>query len=420
MGGIYQRLKGFADIYGESGARFAKMENTARDVFFRHAFRELRTPILESTDLFQRSIGAETDVVRKEMFTFPDRKGRSLTMRPEATAGVLRACIEEGLATPGAISRFFTIGPMFRYERPQKGRMRQFHQINCECLGSESPYADAEIILMLLDFLRALGLGGLKLKINSLGCRECRPAYLKTLGAYFQNLDATLLCPDCQTRVIANPLRVLDCKNEKCRELIREAPKLLDNNCQACREHIGMVMDLLRGRDVALEIDHHLVRGLDYYARTTFEVVSDRIGAQTAVAGGGRYDGLLGQLGGPDLPGIGFACGMERLALLLDREDLPALDFYLLTLDNEQRRRALDIAEDLRARGFAGEMNYTDGKMKSLMTQAARSGARFCLILGPDEALAGEIAMRDMTLGGQKKVAFADIANELGRALEKK
>lgn len=180
-----------------------------------------------------------------------------------------------------------------------------------------------------------------------------------------------------------------------------------------------MVMDLLRGRDVALEIDHHLVRGLDYYARTTFEVVSDRIGAQTAVAGGGRYDGLLGQLGGPDLPGIGFACGMERLALLLDREDLPALDFYLLTLDNEQRLRALDIAEDLRARGFAGEMNYTDGKMKSLMTQAARSGARFCLILGPDEALAGEIAMRDMTLGGQKKVAFADIANELGRALEK-
>lgn len=400
----FARLKGFADLYGSELRIFTEMENIARLTFSRYEYTEIRPPLLESTSLFQRGIGEETDVVQKEMFTFPDKKGRSLTLRPEATAGVLRAAIEGGLAKPGQIARLFTIGPMFRYERPQKGRMRQFHQINSECLGSDSPVADAELISMLLQFLHRLDISKLVLKINSLGCRECRPDYISRLGQYLQTLAPDELCIDCRRRMHTNPLRVLDCK--VCHQILVEAPIFRENICAACNSHFEEVLSLLNESGIKYELDDRLVRGLDYYCRTTFEVVSGDIGAQTAVAGGGRYDGLIAQLGGGEIPGVGFACGMERLGLLMVPPEVQKPDFYLLSLTQPARQAAFLLANRLREHGLKGSLNYTDASMKSLMRQAAHSGARFCLILGPDELAAGKIGIRNMADGTQCTISL--------------
>ena len=398
------RIKGFADMFPPDSDQFTRIENTARGVFGRYGFVELRTPLLEFTELFCRSIGEETDVVQKEMYTFPDRKGRSLTLRPEATAGVMRAYIESGLANREPVSRLFTTGPMFRYERPQKGRMRQFHQINCECLGSHSPMADAELVSMLLRFLSDLGLTDLTLKINSLGCSECRPKFKAALLEYLNGVNRAALCPDCARRVETNPLRVLDCKQPGCRAITDNAPKLIDYNCPECRAHFDTVLQLLDGQGLAYELDHRLVRGLDYYCRTTFEVVSGSIGAQAAVAGGGRYDGLVKSLGGPDVPGVGFACGMERLALMMGEGGGAAADFYLVAMDAHSRTQGWLLAQMLRTAGLSGEMNFSEGGFKSLMRQAGKSGARHCLIIGPDEAAQGTVVVKNLERGEQCSV----------------
>ena len=395
------RIKGFADMFPPDSDQFTRIENTARGVFGRYGFVELRTPLLEFTELFCRSIGEETDVVQKEMYTFPDRKGRSLTLRPEATAGVMRAYIESGLANREPVSRLFTTGPMFRYERPQKGRMRQFHQINCECLGSHSPMADAELVSMLLRFLSDLGLTDLTLKINSLGCSECRPKFKAALLEYLNGVDRAALCPDCARRVETNPLRVLDCKQPGCRAITDNAPKLIDYNCPECRAHFDTVLQLLDGQGLAYELDHRLVRGLDYYCRTTFEVVSGSIGAQAAVAGGGRYDGLVKSLGGPDVPGVGFACGMERLALMMGEGKAAASDFYLVAMDAQSRTQGWLLAQKLRNAGLTGEMNFSESGFKSLMRQAGKSGAKYCLIIGPDEAAQGSVVVKNLESGEQ-------------------
>jgi len=398
------RIKGFADMFPPESDTFTRMENTAREVFGRYGFVELRTPLLEFTELFHRSIGEETDVVQKEMYTFPDRKDRSLTLRPEATAGVMRAYIDSGLANREPVSRLFTTGPMFRYERPQKGRMRQFHQINCECLGSHSPMADAELIGMLLRFLDALGLKELTLKINSLGCSTCRPKFKQALLDYLKGVDRSALCPDCARRVDTNPLRVLDCKQPGCRAITDKAPRLLDYNCPDCRAHFDTVLELLEGLGVAFELDHRLVRGLDYYCRTTFEVVSGSIGAQAAVAGGGRYDGLVKSLGGPDVPGVGFACGMERLALIMGSNGGAKKDFYLVGMDAQSKKQGWLLAQQLRVAGLSGEMNFSEGGFKSLMRQAGKSGAGYCLIIGPDEAAQGTVVVKNLESGEQCSV----------------
>ena len=398
------RIKGFADMFPPDSDQFTRIENTARGVFGRYGFVELRTPLLEFTELFCRSIGEETDVVQKEMYTFPDRKGRSLTLRPEATAGVMRAYIESGLTNREPVSRLFTTGPMFRYERPQKGRMRQFHQINCECLGSHSPMADAEMVSMLLRFLSDLGLTDLTLKINSLGCSECRPKFKAALLDYLKGVDRDALCPDCARRVETNPLRVLDCKQPGCRAITDNAPKLIDYNCPDCRAHFDTVLQLLDGQGLAYELDHRLVRGLDYYCRTTFEVVSGSIGAQAAVAGGGRYDGLVKSLGGPDVPGVGFACGMERLALMMGEGGGAAADFYLVAMDAQSRTQGWLLAQMLRTAGLSGEMNFSEGGFKSLMRQAGKSGARYCLIIGPDEAAQGAVVVKNLESGEQSSM----------------
>ena len=409
-------IKGFADLFSPDSDAFTRMEGIAREIFSRYGFTELRTPILERTELFCRGIGNETDVVQKEMYTFPDRKGRSLTMRPEATAGVMRAYIESGRSAD-AVTKLFTIGPMFRYERPQKGRMRQFHQINCECLGPSEPYADAELVTMAMRFLEAIGLRNLTLQLNSLGCPSCRPAYRDTLRQWLSSLDESALCEDCRRRMVTNPLRVLDCKVPTCKEHTAAAPKILDHNCPDCAAHFDTVRRLLDAEKVPYVINHRLVRGLDYYTRTTFEIVSDEIGAQGTVAGGGRYDGLVAQLGGPNVPGFGFACGMERLALLLpdSEEDREAArpDFYVVVLADAARDSAYALTQALRDEGFHGEMGFAVRSVKSAMRQAGKSGARFCLLIGEDELAARTVMLKNMDSGEQASVAFADVVARL-------
>jgi len=380
-----QKIKGFVDLFPEEAAKFTAMEASARDTFSRYGFGELRTPILEKTELFQKSIGEDTDVVGKEMFTFPDRKDRSLTMRPEATAGVVRAFIESKTHQPGKISKFFTFGPMFRYERPQKGRQRQFHQLNAEIFGAPEAQADAELILMLRTFLNNLGLNKLVIELNSLGCHECRPTYKQALTDYYKSKDKENFCEDCQRRMETNPLRVLDCKVPACKELVVDAPVITDHLCEECEAHFADVKTILDGADVSYELNPRLVRGLDYYVRTCFEVASYDIGSQTAVAGGGRYDGLIKTLGGPDCAASGFACGMERLALLLDQLELARPDFYLAVVDKAAANAAMLFAQQLRDKGLKGDVSYSGGSMKSRMRAANKSGAKVCLIMGGDE-----------------------------------
>ena len=403
-------IKGFADLFSPESDAFTRMERVAREVFFRYGYEELRTPILERTELFCRGIGTETDVVQKEMYTFPDRKDRSLTMRPEATAGVMRAFIESGRQkNQEGVARFFTTGPMFRYERPQKGRMRQFHQINCECLGPTEPEADAEMLLMVMRFLEALGIDQLALQLNGLGCAACRPVYRETLRHWLKELDPSGLCEDCRRRLDTNPLRVLDCKVPSCRELTAGAPEILAHNCPDCAAHFAAVRALLDAEGLAYVINPRLVRGLDYYTRTTFEVVSDRIGAQGTVAGGGRYDGLVAQLGGPDLPGLGFACGMERLAMLLPEQEAPRPDFALAVVgvadeaSVQAKAVAFGLVQALRDAGLTGEMSFAVRSVKSALRLAGRNRARKALLLGPDELICGEVTVKDLDTGAQER-----------------
>lgn len=402
-----QKIKGFADLFPEDAASFTHMEAQARAIFGRFGFGELRTPVLERTELFAKGIGEDTDVVGKEMYTFTDRGDRSLTLRPEATAGALRAAIEAGAIEPGRATRLYTFGPMFRYERPQKGRMRQFHQINAELLGSPEPQADVEVILMLEDFLSSLGIAELSFELNSLGCRECRPVYRAALTAYFEALDHEKLCEDCKRRMHTNPLRVLDCKVPACKALVKDAPAIGDHLCGGCREHFDAVLSLVDRAGLKYTLNPRLVRGLDYYQRTTFEVTSGAIGSQTAVAGGGRYDGLVQLLGGPDAPGVGFACGMERLAMLMEKPELPRPDFFLAVTEPQAVDTAILLAHKLRKRGLAGECDYASGSMKSRLRHAGRIRARKCYIIGADEFANGQVTVKDMEDGEQIRLDIA-------------
>ncbi|MBO4793905.1 MAG: histidine--tRNA ligase [Deltaproteobacteria bacterium] len=409
-------IKGFEDRFSPESDTFTYIERVAREIFFRYGYTELRTPVLEHTELFCRGIGTETDVVQKEMSTFPDRKGRSLTMRPEATAGVMRACIEHGRCAPDAVTKVFTTGPMFRYERPQKGRLRQFHQLNCECLGPVEPAADAELLIMAMRFLTALDLKDLSLQVNSLGCPSCRPVYRERLHQWLRSLPQDGLCEDCRRRMETNPLRVLDCKVPGCKELTADAPHILDANCPDCRAHFETVLRLLEKACVPYVVNHRLVRGLDYYVRTTFEIVSDQIGAQGTVAGGGRYDGLISQLGGPATPGLGFACGMERLALLMPERTPARPDFYMAVLDEAARDDAFLLVQKLRDAGLTGEMGFTARSMKSSMRQAGKSGARYALILGTDEFAVGTVTLKDMDSGEQTSLPQPEVLSRLSGA----
>ncbi len=412
-----QKIKGFADIFAPESSVFSRIERAAADVFSRYGYHEARIPLLERTELFARSIGEETDVVQKEMYTFPDRKGRSLTLRPEATAGLLRAYVDQKLYACEGVSRLYAHGPMFRYERPQKGRMRQFHQVDVEALGSPDPALDAEMLLMLDHFLTDLGITDTVTQLNSLGCRVCRPVYLDALRDFLRGMHKEKLCEDCLRRKLTNPLRVLDCKVPGCRELTEDAPRITDFLCPDCAAHFATVTGLLDAAGLPYEPAPRLVRGLDYYVRTTFEIVSGDIGAQSSIAGGGRYDGLVAQLGGPDTPGIGFACGMERLALLVSADQDQKPDFDVAVLDPAATTRALLLARDLRRLGLSGEMPYRPTSAKSALRHAGRLGARFCLILGEAELAGNTVQVKDLADGVQTAVAQDQLAGFLSARL---
>jgi len=404
-----QKIKGVADLFEPDSTAFTRMETVAREVFGRFGYAELRVPILEKTELFARSIGEETDVVQKEMYTFPDRKGRMLTMRPEATAGVMRACIENKVFAERPVVKLFAFGPMFRYERPQKGRMRQFHQLDAELLGPKEPEADAEVLLMLWTYLRELGLQKLSFELNSLGCAQCRPGYRQALIDYFSNLASDTLCDDCRRRKDVNPLRVLDCKVPACKEATAGAPLITDHLCPDCASHFASLRAALDAQGVEYTLNPRLVRGLDYYVGTTFEITSSDIGSQAAVAGGGRYDGLIRDLGGPDVAGIGFAIGMERLAMLLPEARPQAPDFFLALLDQAAAGAALALAQRLRGMGLRGDMDFTAGSVKSRLRAAGKSGARLCLLLGADEMNRGTVQAKNLAGGGQTEVPLEDL-----------
>lgn len=411
-------VRGMKDILpGEARVR-QRIEQLARQVLERHGFRELAPPILERTELFARGIGEATDIVSKEMYTFESRSGDSLTLRPEATAGVVRAYIEHKLHAGGGLQRLYTIGPMFRYERPQKGRYRQFWQINAEALGSEAPEVDAELICALVQIVGGLGVEEWRLELNSLGCLKCREDFRAALKGFLAQ-RRSLLCPDCRQRAEVNPLRVFDCKVEGCRHALEGAPLILDYICPDCRAHFEAVQDCLGLMKVPFVINARIVRGLDYYRRTTFELISTRLGAQNAFAGGGRYDGLVAELGGPDVPGIGFAIGVDRLLLLLPEEEGGPRPVFLAVLGEEARREGFRLAETLRARGLKLEWDPAGRSLRAQMRQADKAHARLVLILGADELAQGRLTIRDMDSKEQESAAIdADaLAGELARRL---
>lgn len=401
-------LNGFKDILPTDVALWQRVELTAREVFSRFQFSEIRLPILEKTELFARSIGESTDIVEKEMYTFKDK---GITMRPEATASLIRAYIEHGLYVQRPVQRLFTIGPMFRHERPQLGRLRQFHQLDVEVLGADNPRVDAEIMAMGSMLLAELGIS-VSLEMNSLGCPECRPVFRQRLLDFLaERMDS--LCDDCRRRSTTNPLRALDCKNPSCREQVASAPSILENLCPDCGEHFQVVRDSLDKLQVDYSLNKFMVRGLDYYCRTTFEFITGDLGAQSAVGGGGRYDGLVEQLGGPkNMPGIGFAMGLERLVLLLQQQEqekekrLEELDIFLAGLGTAASEVCFDLAHDLRQQGLRVGMDHDGKSLKSQMKQADKAGAGYVLIIGDDELAAGEGVLRNMATQEQRATAL--------------
>jgi len=407
MAGKIKAIRGMRDILPPETSRWQAVEHAAREAFALYGYRELRLPLLERTELFARAIGQDTDIVGKEMYTFPDRHGDLLTLRPEATASVLRAVLENGLDQGAGIKKLYTLGPMFRYERPQKGRYRQFHQINCEALGSNAPELDAEVILLLMEILKRVQLGASRLLVNSLGCPDCQQKFKAGLGLFLINKEG--LCEDCQRRRTTNPLRVLDCKSAHCKEILKDAPVLRDYLDPDCLAHFNRVLELLSRFGVTYEEAPRLVRGLDYYTRTAFEVVAVGLGAQDAVAGGGRYNGLAKELGGPDLPAIGFAIGEDRLMEVLP-ENLGQGDgkkVFLAALGANARDKAFSLLQTLRQAGVAGEMDFGDRSLKAQMSLADRLGADYTVIIGDRELETGKAALRRMATGDQQEVALS-------------
>ncbi|NDY42028.1 histidine--tRNA ligase [Dissulfurirhabdus thermomarina] len=404
-------VRGFKDLLPGETEHWQRLEAAARRVFRSFGFREIRLPVLEKTELFARSIGAHTDIVEKEMYTFTDRSGDSLTLRPEATAGILRAVVEHKLHGSGATLKFFTIGPMFRHERPQKGRLRQFHQMNVEMVGAAEPLADVEVMAAAWEVLAAAGVAAadVQLQVNSLGCPACRPRHREDLLLYLQGVEDRL-CDDCRRRARENPLRVFDCKQEGCRAAMQRAPLIKHSLCPACADHQGRVHDALEAMGIPYVANPYLVRGLDYYMRTTFEIVSPRLGAQSAVAAGGRYDGLVAALGGPDLPGVGMAVGMERLLLLLDAgPEGPACDVFVAALGEEARLASLPWMQAWRRAALRVETAYGDLSLKAQLRHAHRAGARLALIVGERELEEGRLILRDMASGDQREIPLPEV-----------
>jgi histidyl-tRNA synthetase len=399
-----QAIRGTRDILPDEVPVWHALETAAHDLLGRYGYREIRTPVFEETELFARGIGAETDIVSKEMYTFDDRDGSSITLRPEATAGIVRAVIQHNLMNTDPALKVYALGPMFRRERPQKGRYRQFHQLDVEAFGLTDPTIDVEIVELAIGYVEACGVHQHELVLNSVGDASCRPAYVETLRQALR-AQASKMCGDCQRRAETNPLRVLDCKVPGDQEIIESLPRIVDHLCAECRDHFAEVRRQLELLGIPYRLSHRLVRGLDYYVRTTFEVLSGDLGAQNSVLGGGRYDGLVRDLGGPDAAGIGFAVGLERLGLLAPvPEGRGRCDVFLVPLTGEALDPALVLQRDLRGAGVGAMLGPEGRSFKSRMKQANKLGARFVAILGEDEIARGVWTIRNMTQSEQEDV----------------
>ncbi|SHK74264.1 histidyl-tRNA synthetase [Selenomonas ruminantium] len=409
--------RGTKDILPDTVGQWTYVEEKIRDLCARYGYKEIRTPMFEHTELFHRGIGEGTDVVDKEMYTFTDRGDRSITLRPENTASAVRAYLQNKLYGDNSLTKLFYIGSMFRYDRPQAGRMREFHQFGVEALGESNPAVDAEIIMLAMDLLGGLGLKDLKLSLNSVGCPKCRPVYRKVLQDYFRD-KLEDLCDDCQDRFERSPLRILDCKADADKPYMADAPKITDCLCEECQEHFHKVQHFLTEAGVEFELDARLVRGLDYYTKTAFEIKYPPLGAQSAVAGGGRYDGLIEEIGGNPTPAVGFATGLERVLLALEKQDLlPEMDTktdaFVVALGEEAQGAAFKLLTQLRQAGLKASMDYAGRSMKAQMKQANKANARFALIIGEDEVKEACVQLKDMEKSEQQKVSFDNIVNKL-------
>lgn len=399
-------IRGTQDILPGQVERWQFVERTACRVFEQYGYAEIRTPIIEREELFAKGTGETTDIVQKEMYAFTDKDGERITLRPEATPSLVRAFVEHSLEQAMAVPKIYTIGPMFRRERPQKGRYRQFHQLDVEVFGVKDPSVDGEVIDLAWTLIRELGITGVELAVNSVGCPACRPAFAAALVAALGD-DVKRLCGDCQRRAVANPLRIFDCKVLADQPIIDALPHTVDFLCEECRAHFDAVRRYLDLFGIPYTLSHRLVRGLDYYTRTTFEVLAGQIGAQNAVLGGGRYDGLVKQLGGPDRVGIGFAAGIERLVLALPEQlALPDSkpDVFLAAMGETARASALELLRDLRRAGLNAQVEYEGRSLKSQMKRADRLRAPLVFILGDDELARGEVSVRRMAASAQESI----------------
>ena len=405
--------KGTKDVLPEQSYKWQFVEGTARNIANAFNLREIRTPVFEHTELFLRGVGETTDVVNKEMYTFEDKGGRSITLKPEGTAGVARSFIENGLANSPLPLKSFYITPCYRYERPQAGRLREFHQFGIEVFGSSQPETDAEVIFAASRFLKDLGVTGTRLEINSIGCKTCRAEYNRALKDYFRP-HLSEMCKTCNERFEKNPLRMIDCKEEGCKKITANAPKILDYLCPDCKEHFENVKKNLTALGVEFTVNPDIVRGLDYYTRTVFEFVSTAIGAQGTVCGGGRYDGLISELGGGEVPAIGFAAGLERLLLLMENTQVkfpepPVPEVYIAGMDEQSRLKAFGLVNGLREKGVSAECDLMGRSVKAQFKYADKIGAKYVAVIGESELASGQCNLKKMCDGTSFSVAFADI-----------
>ena len=405
--------KGTKDVLPSDSYKWQFVEKTAREVASLFGASEIRTPTFEHTEVFLRGVGETTDIVNKEMYTFLDKGGRSITLKPEGTAGVARAFVENGMHSQVLPAKLFYITQCFRYERPQAGRLREFHQFGIEFLGSTEANIDAETIMLAKTFLDKVGIKNISLYINSIGCKECRKKYQQALKD-FLNTNVNDMCELCKDRLEKNPLRVLDCKNDKCKEITKDAPKILDYICDDCKAHFEKVQELLTVAGVEFKVDPNIVRGLDYYNKTVFEFVSDNIGAQGTVCGGGRYDGLIAQLGGNDVAGIGFAVGIERILMLLENtgvkiENPNQVEYYIAPMGEEESKKAFEIVCKLRAKGITADFDHMGRSIKAQFKYADKIGAKKVAVIGSNELINNSVKVKDMTTGQEQMVSFGDL-----------
>jgi histidyl-tRNA synthetase len=410
MKSSYITLRGLRDILPEELSQWRNVEYRAREIFKRYNYKEIETPILELAEVFARSVGEETDIVRKEMYTFKDKGERLVALRPEGTAPVVRAYLENNLYVPGRVTKLYYIGPMFRYDKPQAGRQREFHQIGIEAIGDSSYLLDGEVISLLWEFLKSLGIDKVTFLLNSVGCPICRPKYIEALKDYFRPYREKL-CEDCKIRLEKNPLRILDCKVKSCKEVSSNVPSILDYLCEDCSEHFAKVRKLLESMSIPYILDTGLVRGLDYYTKTAFEVVVD--GTDLSVGGGGRYDGLVEEFGGPPVPGIGFAIGMERLINVLREKNLVSFDevspYYFIVYDTQLAGESLLLANKLREKGIIVDLSFSIKSIKAQMKESNKSKAKFTIILKEELWSEGKVIVKDMTTGEQKELYIKEL-----------